>query len=129
MVDEILRTPASSTEAGEQVRVNLLGRYMLADRREFPCQVVDASPYRMRVAAPVSGSEGERVIVYVDLLGRLEGTIEQPWQNGFCMTLAATARKREKLAAQLSGLANQHSLPPGQHLPRGPVSGQEPFPT
>ena len=25
----------------QRVRVNLLGRYMLADRREFPCQVLD----------------------------------------------------------------------------------------
>jgi len=28
----------------QRVRVNLLGRYMLADRREFPCQVVNMSP-------------------------------------------------------------------------------------
>ena len=28
----------------QRVRVNLLGRYMLADRREFPCQVLDMSP-------------------------------------------------------------------------------------
>ena len=28
----------------QRVRVNLLGRYMLADRREFPCQITDMSP-------------------------------------------------------------------------------------
>ena len=28
----------------QRVKVNLLGRYMLADRREYPCQVVDMSP-------------------------------------------------------------------------------------
>ena len=28
----------------QRVRVNLLGRYMLADRREFPCQVANMSP-------------------------------------------------------------------------------------
>jgi len=32
--------------------VNLLGRYMLADRREFPCQVVDMSPGGTALIAP-----------------------------------------------------------------------------
>ena len=32
----------------QRVRVNLLGRYMLADRREFPCQVTDMSPEAWR---------------------------------------------------------------------------------
>ena len=27
----------------QRVRVTLLGRYMLPDRREFPCQVIDMS--------------------------------------------------------------------------------------
>ena len=55
------------------MRVNLLGRYMLADRREFPCQVVNMSPGGMALIAPVAGAPGERVIAYVDHLGRLEG--------------------------------------------------------
>ena len=28
----------------QRVKVSLLGRYMLADRREFPCQVLEMSP-------------------------------------------------------------------------------------
>src|SRR5664280_362362 len=34
----------------QRVKVNLLGRYMLADRREFPCQVVNMSPGGQHVA-------------------------------------------------------------------------------
>ena len=111
VADKVTKLVGGSTDPAttDHVRVNLLGRYMLADRREFPCQVVDMSPYPMRVAAPVSGAEGERVIVYADLLGRLEGTIDQPLQNGFCVTLAATIRKRDKLAHQLAGLAQARS--------------------
>ena len=74
----------------QRVRVNLLGRYMLADRREFPCQVTDMSPGGMAVIAPVSGQTGERIIAYVDHLGRLEGLIARQFQNGFAMTVAAT---------------------------------------
>jgi hypothetical protein len=112
----------------QRVRVNLLGRYMLADRREFPCQVTDMSPGGMAVIAPVSGQVGERVIAYVDHVGRLEGVITRQFQNGFAMTVSATVRKRDKLAAQLTWLANRHilNLPEdrrhGRFTPRNPAA-------
>ena len=111
----------------QRVRVNLLGRYMLADRREFPCQVVNMSPGGMALIAPVAGEPRERVIAYVDHLGRLEGKIARQFENGFAMTIAATTRKRDKLAAQLTWLANRHilSLPEdrrhGRITPRNPA--------
>jgi hypothetical protein len=94
----------------QRVAVNLLGRYMLADRREFPCQVVNMSPGGMAVIAPVAAEPGERVIAYVDHVGRLEGVVARRFENGFAMTVAATTRKRDKLAAQLTWLANRHIL-------------------
>jgi PilZ domain len=112
----------------QRVRVNLLGRYMLADRREFPCQVIDMSPGGMAVIAPVNGRAGERVIAYIDHIGRVEGTLIRQFGNGFAMTIAATPRKRDKLAAQLTWLANRHvlGLPEdrrhGRIVPRKPVT-------
>ena len=112
----------------QRVKVNLLGRYMLADRREFPCQVVDMSPGGMALIAPVAGNPGERVIAYVDHLGRLEGKIARVLDNGFAMTIAATVRKRDKLAAQLTWLANRQilNLPEdrrhGRFVPRNPLA-------
>src|SRR6202140_2392004 len=94
----------------QRVKVALLGRYMLADRREFPCQVVNMSPGGIAIVAPVIGNPGERVIAYVDHLGRLEGKIARTLDNGFAMTIEATLRKRDKLAAQLTWLANRHIL-------------------
>src|ERR1700721_1746373 len=79
----------------QRVHVDLLGRYMLADRREFPCQVVNMSPGGM---------------AYVDHVGRLEGIVARQFENGFAMTVAATPRKRDKLAAQLTWLANRGIL-------------------
>lgn len=90
-----------------RVAVNLLGRYMLADRREFPCQITDMSPGGMALIAPVAPRAGERVVAYVDHLGRLEGTVARQFQNGFAMRIDATTRKRDKLAAQLTWLANR----------------------
>lgn len=94
----------------QRVKVNLLGRYMLADRREFPCQVINMSPGGIALVAPVSGDPGERVIAYVDHLGRLEGKIARLLDTGFAMTVEATLRKRDKLAAQLTWLANRNIL-------------------
>jgi len=112
----------------QRVKVNLLGRYMLEDRREFPCQVINMSPGGMAVVAPVVGAPGERVIAYVDHLGRLEGKIARMIDNGFAMTIASSSRKRDKLAAQLTWLANRHilNLPEdrrhGRFTPRNPLA-------
>ena len=111
----------------QRVQVDLLGRYMLADRREFPCQVVNMSPGGMALITPVGAAPGERIIAYVDHLGRLEGRVARVFQNGFAMTIGATARKRDKLAAQLTWLANRNilDLPEdrrhGRIVPRNPV--------
>src|SRR5471030_520110 len=112
----------------QRVKVNLLGRYMLADRRDFPCQVTNMSPGGMAVITTVVGAPGERVIAYVDHLGRLEGKIARLIDNGFAMTISATARKRDKLAAQLTWLANRQilNLPEdrrhGRFTPRNPLA-------
>jgi hypothetical protein len=122
-----IRTLSAERRRFQRVRVNLLGRYMLADRREFPCQVVNMSPGGMALIAPVAGTAGERIIAYVDHLGRLEGHIARTFQNGFAMTISATARKRDKLAAQLTWLANRQilGLPEdrrhGRIIPRNPI--------
>lgn len=94
----------------QRVKVDLLGRYMLEDRREFPCQVIDMSPGGLAMIAPQCGRPGERVIAYIDHVGRLEGSITRILPSGFSMTIAASQRKRDKLAAQLTWLANRHIL-------------------
>jgi PilZ domain-containing protein len=105
--------------------VSLLGRFMLSDRQEHPCQVVNISPGGIALITPVTGNPGERVIAYVDHLGRLEGVIARQIENGFAMTIAATPRRRDKLAAQLTWLANRTlGLPEdrrhGRVAPRNP---------
>ncbi len=123
-----LRALSEERRRFQRVRVDLLGRYMLADRREYPCQVVNMSPGGIALLAPVGGQPRERVIAYVDHVGRLEGQIARIFANGFAMTISATTRKRDKLAAQLTWLANRHilGLPEdrrhGRFVPRKPIS-------
>ena len=78
--------------------------------------------------ADAPGKVGERVIAYVDHLGRLEGKIARAFEGGFAMSIGATPRKREKLAAQLTWLANRQilNLPEdrrhGRIVPRNPMA-------
>ncbi|GEM_PF-491995 len=101
---------ASSDGRFQRVQVSVLGRYMLADRREFPCQILAMSPGDAVVIAPVAGIVGERIIAYLDHIGRIEGTIIHQVDGGFVMDIAASPRKRDKMAAQLTWLANKDLL-------------------
>lgn len=94
----------------QRVKVDLLGRFMLSDRREYPCQIVNMSPGDAALITPVSGKVGERIIAYVDHIGRVEGEVERQITGGLAMKINATSRKRDKLAAQLTWLANRHEL-------------------
>jgi hypothetical protein len=121
-----MRTLSEERRRFQRVRVDLLGRYMLPDRREFPCQVVNMSPGGMALIAPVAAQPSERVIAYVDHLGRLEGHVARSLPNGFAMTISATPRKRDKLAAQLTWLANRHILGLPEDRRRGRIAPRNP---
>jgi c-di-GMP-binding flagellar brake protein YcgR len=94
----------------QRVDLTLFGRYMLANRQEFPCQVLNMSPGSVALMTPKSGAVGERVVAYVDHIGRLEGVVLRHFDGGFAMSVQATERKRDKLAAKLTWLANKNEL-------------------
>lgn len=92
------------------MKVVLLGRYMLPNRMEYPCQTLDISPGGVHLAAPAKPKPGDRVIAYLDHLGRIEGFCVRTTMEGFAMTITATSRKREKFTAQLTWLVNREEL-------------------
>jgi hypothetical protein len=94
----------------QRVRLNLLGRFMLANGEEYPCQVINMSPGGAAFVTAILGEPGERVIAYIDEIGRIEGKIVRTFDGGFAMAINATNRKRDKLASQLTWLANRSSL-------------------
>jgi hypothetical protein len=94
----------------QRVKVNLLGRFMADSRQEYPCQIINMSPGGAAMIAAVAPAPGERIIVYIDQIGRVEGTVVRHIPGGFAIEIHATARKRDKLASQLTWLANRHVL-------------------
>eukprot|EP01035_Chromulina_nebulosa_P055999 gene55998-76763_t len=60
---------------------------------------VTLSPGGLALLGPGIGNIGDRVIAYLDHIGRVEGKVTRIIDNGFAMTVGATPRKRDKLAA------------------------------
>jgi hypothetical protein len=96
-----------------RVHVDLLGRFMRADKQEFSCRMYDISigGCALLTQTPVPVEPGEKVIAYFDQLGRLEGPVARIFDGGFAMTLQSTIHRREKLCATLTWLVNKSELP------------------
>jgi c-di-GMP-binding flagellar brake protein YcgR len=94
----------------QRVRVKIYGRYMREDRSEHPCQVMDMSPGNVALRTDEAALAGEKIIAYIDHIGRIEGVVTRTMPDGFAMTVIASERKKDKLAAQLTWLANKHEL-------------------
>ena len=60
--------------------------------------------------SPVTVPLGERVVAYFDHIGGIEGKVVREFEGGFAFKIDATKHKREKLAAQLTWLANRSEL-------------------
>jgi hypothetical protein len=96
--------------AFQRVTVNLSGRLMLSSHDEFDCMAKEMSPGDVYLASPARPNLGERVIAYVEHVGRIEGNVSRLADGYFTVRINATDRKREKLAAQLTWIANKHEL-------------------
>ena len=94
----------------QRVKVRLTGQFMRQDRQEFPCATIDMSPGGIAFEAEASGEIGERIIAYLNQIGRVEGTVARHFYGGFAIQMKLPPLKREKLADQLTWLANRQVL-------------------
>lgn len=94
----------------QRVSVNLLGRFMRENKSEYPCRLLNISPGGVALMAPIAAESDEHIIVYFDHVGRIEGDVKRVFEGGFALKLRASEYKREKLAGQLTWLANRKIL-------------------
>lgn len=101
-----------STEKRAHPRISLVlgGRIMLQDRREYASTSVDASLQAMTLRTDARPRLGERIIGYFDTIGRIEGHVERIAGDHVVITLSTTLRKRDRLASQMTWLANRDIL-------------------
>jgi len=109
--------PADADFAGHNQRrypryaLSLQGRFMRADKLDYPCQLIDISIESAAMTTPVPLRVGEKLIVYLTHLGGLEGSVVRLFPGSFAMAISGTQRKRDKLAVQIPRLATQAMLP------------------
>lgn len=101
---------SSDRRRHQRVKMVLEGRFMRADKQEYPCKVINISPGGLAISAPVIGEGGERIVLYIRDLGRFEGEVVRSFEGGFAVRLAGTAYKREKIANQLTWILNRNKL-------------------
>ncbi len=94
----------------QRVKVMVSGRYMRVDRKEHDCTTIDMSPGGLALKAESGATIGERIVVYLNQIGRIEGQCARVFEGGFAMTMQLPALKRERLADQLTWLANRQAL-------------------
>ena len=83
---------------------------MRENKEEFQCKIVDMSAGGIAVKAQITAQHGERIIIYVDNMGRLEGDVVRIYEGGFALKLTASGYKREKIVNQLTWLINKDKL-------------------
>jgi hypothetical protein len=93
-----------------RAKVRIPGQFMRESRKEFPCVTIDMSAGGIAFAADERVQLGERIIAYLDHVGRLEGRVVREFLGGFAISMKLPPLKREKLADQLTWLANRHEL-------------------
>jgi len=101
-------TDAAERRRHKRTQLTLLGRYMLPDRREFPCQVRNISAGGMLIICPEPGETGDKIIAYIDEIGRVEGVVARIEKNTAAIQFTVSKPKQEKIVETLTWLLNHH---------------------
>jgi hypothetical protein len=101
---------ATERRRHQRVKLCLNGRFMRSDRREFDCATIDMSPGGIAFRADAIVRPAERIVAYLNQVGRVEGTVARMFAGGFAIQMHLLPAKRDKLADQLTWLANRAAL-------------------
>ena len=99
--------PTMFEERRRHTRVDLAlpGRYMLSDGSEYPCEVDNVSPIGISIKGERAGRFGERIVAYIQGLGRVEGIVVRRKIGWFALDIRATQNKFERLDDRIAWLA------------------------
>jgi hypothetical protein len=96
----------------ERLKLTLPGRYMLSDHHEHSCWTINVSPVGIAVLGQKKGLIGERVVLYIDQIGRLEGLIARNFDTWFAVKLELSPSKCEQLRLARQPPYAQHARQP-----------------
>jgi hypothetical protein len=93
-----------------RVTISIGGRFMREDRTEYGGTATEASVQAITIETEIPCRVGERIVGYFYTIGRIEGKILRVDDTGFVLEIGTTALKRDRLASQLTWLANREIL-------------------
>lgn len=99
--------PETDRRRYQRVNIRLLGRFSMPNRLEYPCQTLNMSPGGIAINAPVRPEVGHKLILQLDMLGQVQGQVVRHMDMGFALELEQLFLNPEKLADQLTWLANR----------------------
>lgn len=102
----IIRLSAYYPFKFRSVDVNLPGRFMRSDRSEFDCVAYIMSAGEVSIQTNMATIQGERIVAYLETVGRVAGQVTNITQHGFVMSIVAPSKHRDKLADKLTWLHN-----------------------
>ncbi len=89
----------------------LLGRFMLPDQSEHPCQVSKLSIDGAIFGATMVPPAGVPVVAYIDGIGRVEGVCQGPTGCGFALAFAHSGSRRDRFEKRLNWLSERAAEP------------------
>jgi hypothetical protein len=88
--------------------ITVTGRLLDTFGREHDCRTADISPGDVRIAAVNLPPIGERVVIYLEGIGRVSGKVARKCGEGeVAVIFDFSAHKREKMAEQLTLIVNR----------------------
>ena len=103
----VLYDNASDRRLHRRVPIRLAARYMLPNREEFACRTTNASAGGVLLEGSNQAKKGDNVIVYLEELGRFEGSVVRANPDRFAVCFKRRASKINKTADTLTLLTNQ----------------------
>ncbi len=92
-----------------RIPLELHGRYMLECGREYPCVTRDLSHIGMAIEGVPVAAMGERVVAYLEELGRVEGRVVRRSRGWFAIELVATPQRLELLDEKISAIIRRRA--------------------
>ncbi len=90
----------------ERTNVAVAGRLMLPSGGEYACDVEDISEGGIALHSQAAGEIGDKVIVYLDRLGRFEGNLVRRFDGGFAIETRLQNNQRARLIERIEWLRN-----------------------
>ncbi len=99
-----ISTASADRRYHARIPLELHGRYMLEGGREYPCITRDVSRIGMAIEGAAVGAIGERVVAYLEELGRIEGRVVRRSKGWFAIQLVATPQRLDRLDEMIGAI-------------------------